>query len=695
MQDATAGLFWLLVNVLLAAAAWRASGRLFPADVLRQRAIHALLIGWATVVGAATALGALGVLTPAALLAGVAAVATGLFGWGTVAGGAKLPRRRPQLATARDAERWWAVAWGVLAALLAGRLAWDGLGSLPRDWDSLAYHLPLIDHWLREGTLYVPDCAFWYVPANNGLIGLWCVAPFSGDFLVALNNVPATVLLVAATVELAARLRLSPAWMHLTGMAVAATQPTVRQIVSAENDVAAAALFLASLVYSVRYLRRGRTADAAMGAVAAGLLAGVKYYALGYAAAAGTGLLLVLIVLGRWSDATRAAVWGAGGVMVWGAYWYARNFSATGTPLFPKGIGNSADVWSELRPDSHTSTLLQSGRAEVWPMLAEAVAGAAGPVHWAALLLLPAMLVWLGLSAWMLGRRSRFAGSLRWWLVCVLALALMVFIATPNIVETAPGALDMLRSKYHPVRLGLCFLSLAVVGLAVMLHDLTAQAHGKGRHAWRVAVAAAAAMAVVHQWILHLRPLVSVDLLLVALNAFLAAALLALLVAPLLRHGRCVAASLLVGLLLAGAWGCQMLGERWHRDYVAHYGGLFRTGVFTQAAALEPERERLAVCDYRYYPFLGSRRQFDVCRPLWLPDEAALLAYLDREQVTVLAVRFSDPQAKRWYAKFHGWISDYPDLFETIYEDSEYLLTRIRRERLAKAIAETRLEIIE
>jgi hypothetical protein len=122
------------------------------------------------------------------------------------------------------------------------------------------------------------------------------------------------------------------------------------------------------------------------------------------------------------------------------------------------------------------------------------------------------------LVALMLGRRSRFAGSLRWWLACVLAVALMVFITTPNIVETAPGALDMLRSKYHPMRLGLCFLSLAVVGLAVMLHDLTAQAHGKGRHAWRVAVAAAAAMAVVHQWILHLRPLVSVDVLLVSLR---------------------------------------------------------------------------------------------------------------------------------------------------------------------------------
>jgi hypothetical protein len=49
--------------------------------------------------------------------------------------------------------------------------------------------------------------------------------------------------------------------------------------------------------------------------------------------------------------------------------------------------------------------------------------------------------------------------------------------------------------------------------------------------------------------------------------------------------------------------------------------------------AADPDRERIAVCDYRDYAFLGSRRQFDVCRPLWLPDQAALLDYLDDQSV--------------------------------------------------------------
>ncbi len=709
MNDAVAGLVWLSVNGLLAVAAWRVGGRCFPGDGVRQRVIHALIVAWAIVAGAGIVLGSVGGLTPAALLASVAAVSGGVLGWcllteardrhgvhresgwsRILVGWDSVPtgsgRRRNRLCVC------WTAAWGVLAALLGARLVLDGLTAFPRDWDSLAYHLPLMNHWLRDRTLYVPDCAFWYVPANNGLIGLWCVAPFSGDFLFALNNVPATVLLVLAAVELAAQLRLSPAVCHLTGMAVAATQPTVRQIVSAENDVAAAALFLTALVYSLRYLRRRRWADAALGATAVGLLAGVKYYALGYAAVAGAGLLLVLLARRRWTDAGKAAGWGVAGVAVWGGYWYARNFWVTGAPLFPKGFGDSADVWSELRPDSHTSTLLQSGRTEVWPMLAEAVTSAGGPIYAAAFILLPAILVWLGLSASMPGRRARSAALRRWWLIGVLALAAVVLIRTPNIVETAPGALDMLRSKYHPLRLGLCFFSLAVVGLAVMLDDLAggvaawrwrAVQYGAPsalrRVAWRVwrgAVFTVFAVAVIYQWYVHLQPLVSVEMLLLTVNLFLAVVLVALAASPPLGYRRSAAVVVLVGLSLAATWGCHSLGQRWHRDYVAHYDGFFRTGVYAQAAALDPDRERIAVCDYRYYAFLGSRRQFDVCRPLWLPDQAALLDYLDDRQGTIVVARPRDPQAKRWYAKFHGWISDHPDHFETIHEDSEYILVR-------------------
>ena len=42
-----------------------------------------------------------------------------------------------------------------------------GVLRFPTDWDSLMYHIPLIDHWLQDGSLYAPGCAVWYFPGNT------------------------------------------------------------------------------------------------------------------------------------------------------------------------------------------------------------------------------------------------------------------------------------------------------------------------------------------------------------------------------------------------------------------------------------------------------------------------------------------------------------------------------------------------
>jgi hypothetical protein len=83
------------------------------------------------------------------------------------------------------------VGWLLVLSFWAARVLLEGLPNFPRDFDSLMYHIPLIDHWLQAGSLYAPDCPLWYNASNNELLRLRIVAPFSGDFLVALNNVPA------------------------------------------------------------------------------------------------------------------------------------------------------------------------------------------------------------------------------------------------------------------------------------------------------------------------------------------------------------------------------------------------------------------------------------------------------------------------------------------------------------------------
>ena len=82
-RDALAAVAWLAVNLLLVTAGWRLSRRVFPADPPTARILHTTVFCWATVVMVATLLGLFHALTPAALLAGVAATALLAHRFGT------------------------------------------------------------------------------------------------------------------------------------------------------------------------------------------------------------------------------------------------------------------------------------------------------------------------------------------------------------------------------------------------------------------------------------------------------------------------------------------------------------------------------------------------------------------------------------------------------------------------------------
>jgi len=638
--------------------------------------------------------------------------------------------------------RWWTIAWGLLGALFVARVVFDGLLTFPSDWDTLAYHVPLVDHWLRDGTLYVPNCAFWYCPGNNEVLALWMVAPFSGDYLIALNNLPAVILLALAGVQLVASFGVPQTLCHLAGMAIMATEVTRRQMVSAENDLAVAALFLATLVYGVRYARSGKLADVVLASLAFGLLVGVKYYALGYAGVAGLGVIVLAAARRGPRLATRAAAIGLAGALLLGGYWYVRNMCAAGSPLYPKGFTESTDVWGKMRPDTSTSTLAGSGRPEVWPMLGRAVAVKAGPCQFVAAVALPATLVWLAVSAvrrrgrgafgrleeagvgaraeeealsqWEKGRScgqsEREASGERWlrgWLALLVLLSALVFVKTPNVVETVPGTMNMLRWQYHPVRFSLCSLSLAVVALAVVTDDVALFCLGRSRlpsgtylssgsarwvavvrkfglfHVGRYAIYGSWVVGVGYQVFSHSGQHTTLDHVLLATNVVIAGVLLRFLVTSSVRYERYLAYVVVLCALASAVWGCHWLAERWHRDYARHYDdSYFRVPVLSAIAPLDPKRECICVCDDRYYPFFGSRRQFDVCRPLWLPDSASLRDYLLSREVTLLVARNRDASPRRRYERVEQWITEHPDLFQPLHQDDRFTIVRVNRARL-------------
>ena len=722
MQDASAALVWLAVNALLVRAAWKMSRKFFPEDMLLARLLHVVVLCWASIVSAAILLGLVGWLTAPALLASVAAVAGGMlwhiWRWPPTSEEGRFRNGKMEQLRMPDEQIWLGVWGGVLASLLAW-VTLEGLLRFPMDWDTLTYHLPLIVQWLQRGSLYAPDEANWANPGNNELLGLWIVAPFSGDFLIALNNLPAIFLLALSTAEFLTRLGVARPWCHVCGWAVLATFPVLNQALTAGNDVAVAGLFLATLSYTLRFLEREHGADLGLAAVTLGLLTGIKFYALGYTGIAGVSMVgLVWAMRGR-RVATSAAIVALGGVLLWGSYWYVRNTLLTGAPLYPKGLTSATDLQTRIRPDHWWQTsILGNDDPSIFPLLSQAIWRYTGPCHWVAVQVLPCLLIWLVASACWFRRHdpSRIASHGRLALGGWLAATAILWGMTPFSVTAQPGTLDMLIEGYSPVRYGICFLSLAVLSFGLLLHDLSAGlCQLFSRPVWMspvenpnkirrpgcslrnrtsrilatlplVAFAVAVLNQLVH-WIMRNSPQKSREadlVLLLGLNLLLLTVLLILgwRSYPQLRLR--LAAAVMLGLACSAAW----VGERWHEHFADHYDSFFRGSFFKQQLPkLDPASTHICVASYRYYPFFGSRRQFHASRPLWLPSYSALIEYLnDRQSTLIVATNYEPLSGFDRYSRTDQWVHEHSEVFFPIEEGSYWVIYRVNLNRLSNPL---------
>lgn len=668
--DILAAVAWVSSTLLLTWAGWSAAGRLFPADGWAVRLGHAALYGWAAVVAVSFVLGAAGVLRPALLLAGVDAVAVGTL---VLAGRRAEPPVRPA--------RGWAIVWGLVGVYTLAHALVGGVYKFPTDWDTLMYHLPLVDCWLQAGSLYAPDCPRWSEPANGELLTLWLVAPFSGDFLFGLTNlVPALVLAVWA-VELARGVGAGPVAANLAGLAAASNFIVYRQVTDTGNDVAVAAAFLATLGYAVRYAAARRAADLGFAAVAVGLLAGVKFYALGYAAVAGAVAVgLVWRSMGG-RAAARAAAVGAAGALAFGGYWYLRNWAAAGSPFFPLGAPSDGDNVPMTYPCLWATTIVGNGRPEVFRLTVAALWAMTGPVHLLAAALLPVAAV--------VALAGRSAAGVA--LVAATLGAGAVWVVTPFCVEDSPGTLNQLEWHYCPIRYGITFLTAAVVLLAVA-------GSAAGRWLGRVAPARAAgvvrglAVAAVVAGVGYQTvathdvriPVEFPDLALVGVN-LAAGGGLAAAVWAVRGWGR---AAVVLAAGVGGVVAVADVSERWHAGFVAFYDDMLGNGVFARLDADVPPGTRVCVLDLRPYPFFGPSRQYQVCQPFRARTYPVWSAYVRANGVGYLVGRFDDDGGWRSWQYAREWIDDRPAAFRRVPVDSVYAVYHIDPGRLDAPPAE-------
>lgn len=587
--------------------------------------------------------------------------------------------------------------WLSVAAVGAGLVVIQGLMRFPSDWDTLMYHRPLVDLWLQSGSLYVPKCAVWHAPGSNELLGLWWAAPFSGDFWVGLMNVPAGLLLVIGTFELAGRLGVSGVLRHGCALAAVGNSVVLLQITNAKNDVAAAGLFVAGLAYGLRSLQEHRRRDLLFAGAALGLLAGVKYYALGYAGAAWLALTAMCYLRQDGRRALRLGMVLAAVMAVAASYWYARNWWATGTPFYPLGYSgaNVAEVESRLQGSVWGSSFLGNGRSELAERYVDAVWRQGGPCQTAAILALPFAILWLLASAvW-----TRHAGAvsdsaaLRAGLVLATIAAWLNFSVTPFTVD--PENERLIRSSVLVVRFSLVPLTLSVMALSVLLLDFQrwAARRWEGRAGTVLGgllpgLFAATALGC------FCRTAVRVFdgewlVLVVALDV----ALVVLAVRELPRivgeriHAACGRLSLGMGLALgmvACIAGSLWLSQWWHAGFARHYDVQFGTNTFSRLEATEGPLPSMAALPFRYYPFFGSRRQFDVHRPLRVMSLDYLFGYLVANEIDLVAVvnRGGSHPETVTSRRLTDWLGAHEGAFEKMEAGFQFDLYHIERERL-------------
>lgn len=717
MTDAFVTPLWLGINGLLLWVGWQVSYRLCPEDGWSARIAQILLFWWACVVFSGFLANGLGWLTGCGLLVVAGGVAVGVL-----CGLRCCPIRQssgpsaPPTEDGSPAIAWpeyaWLALWGLWTAYAMGRVFTGGLLRLPSEWDTLMYHLPLINQWLQAGSLYAPNDAVWYNAANSELVGLWLVAPFSGDFLIALTNTPAVLLLVLSCLKLTALLGLSRGFRHLATLAVVSNYVVFRQMLEAKNDVAVVALFLSTLVFGLRFCFSGRPAALVYAALAFGLLCGVKYYAVGYAGAAALALVGAAWSLRGGRAAAGLVVALLAGTLLFAGYWYTRNAWVTGTPVYPKGLTRSSDKVMEVRPELWQTTLLGSGRPEVFPLAMNAVWIMTGPFHCAAVLAVPVVVAWLVVSGLMSLRSNGVRGPamVRWALAFLILGTGVILGLTPFVVETTPGTLNMLLGKYLPVRFGLCFLSLAVIGLALLLQDIARGFRSlfsemgsfsglqstRVKSAIRYSLLAAAIVpfaiclgAVAYQAFRHItwnHPGNPLESTLLGLNALLLGSIGYLVYLNWPWVARVLAVPVAVAVVVAVALAVNALGESWHAQYSTHYDRLLGGNFFQSMAHLDPRDTPICVIGDRYYPFFSSRRQFRASRPGYMLSAREVLHYLhDRGATLVAAVRHDHTGTGR-YDRRGDWLDDYPRIFlklqDTSLSNGHYEIRRIDREAL-------------
>ncbi len=414
-------LFTLMLVAVLATTAIVAQRRLAHLDRL-ERALAALVVGTAVLIGVHLLPLLLGILDRATVLASAVlavAVATRVK---PASPGPAEEQRGPAPPSGRF--EWTLAALAAAIALVAfladlGRWAGDEVVGV----DPLTFHLPNIGRWIQAGSLwqvdqFVPLLAHGNYPNNGDVVLLSTVLPWHNDFLVRAPICFFLVVTAVAVFAIARELR-APAAAAVLAAAAVVCVPVVgiATIPRALPDSILWATYAAGALFLLRHARTHRRSDLLLAATALAIAFGTKWYGIssvGVLVAVWAGARLARREPGALRDGLLV-----GTVALLGdAAWMARNVVESGNPVFPAKIAPFGVTIFDAPRDVVVeqvgfSILDYAGDPSVWGQLAGEVFDGLG---------LLAIVAALGLLAATLMNRRPVDPAVGWLSVAAVAL---------------------------------------------------------------------------------------------------------------------------------------------------------------------------------------------------------------------------------------------------------------------------------
>lgn len=211
------------------------------------------------------------------------------------------------------------------------------------DYDSLAWHLPIMTTWYQSGDLGIQPYWDFYTqyPFSWEVLCTLFLFPFGEDYLVAFPNLIAWVIFGLSVYLISGAIGVS----RISGMTAAGLVlllPLMKEHVNSLHvDLPMGAFFLCSLYFMIAYLNNRSSIDLFLFIASIGMVCGTKMSGLLYGLALLCPIALVgdrLIARPGCSDnmATRPSLAmgvGIGVALLVGAFWYIRNFIDVGNPL--------------------------------------------------------------------------------------------------------------------------------------------------------------------------------------------------------------------------------------------------------------------------------------------------------------------------------------------------------------------------